>query len=1085
MAGNKLSLAIAINLLTENFKKGKNNVVSGLKSMQVRVMTFIAALGFGSIGLSNFVSKLISVAKETSRVTTALKNVSGGLANYAANQKFVNEIANKYGLEVNALTNNFAKFTASASAGNMAIDKQQKIFESAARASAAFNLTAADTDSVFRGLYQMMGKGKVASQELRLQIGEKLPIAVQAMANALGVSISEMEKMMASGKLLANDVLPKFADALDKLTPSVDLDNINTSLNRLENNFGILTEKLGVESKFKKIVDTINNGVIALANNLKTVFSALFLGIFFIATHNIVKIGKAWDALAMGQVDTSKKLHAKLVAAEAKKEAELVAVQKARMQYEVSAGTSKIKNLEKLRIAEKKFGMAVIAEEKARIAYTEGASAKKVGIATRGMNAIKIGATKLGMALKSLWVSFAPAMVLTALASVVMYFKNIYSESKRIANIRSEYNKRLSEVTSTDEIVKLKTTLKLYNEAKGNLAEQKKFKEELVKISGEQITKEEDINKVIAKRIKLLENQAKVDFMTREKLDIEKQIKEKSRELSIKYDFDSKDVGSMNPFKSIPALFKLSKVSGLDPETKNQLDELKALKESHTSITSDLQDLMKEIVLSSNTNTSSSSSSSSGTKSDELTKLEEKYAQSLRELEVKLQHGIIKQDEYNQSKDELIKSAFVEAKSSKDLSIVNSKFSKKLEEQLKQPLYNAQQAEIAKIQEDHGKAVEALSNQKKNTQLSEKEYNSKLLDLINKTVEQIGAMSNLTDAQKEYILNLQKQGSTLAVKEAYKPEKRDTTFDYKKTKIDIQSEELDVAKKNYAQLKDLASENLKEFEGELTSMMSNIKGLDEALKLAQVREDIKELNKEVTRGTLATADSMVSGVNNVVQSIQRINDAFSSTDASGWERIMALWEGIMSTVDSFLQIIDLIERLSQVTQMLTTAKQTEAAVDTATTTAKIANMAAETAAVNATVAEQTVVETTASSIKKTAATGEMAAKSTAAYASIPFAGPALAAAQIAAFTAMIAAASIPKFKDGGIIGGGATSGDQMLARVNAGEMILNKPQQGNLWKMLNSTSRVRGESLEVGGKVRGADIHLALKNYMRSTGKTL
>ena len=77
MAGKKLSLAIAINLLTENFRKGKNNVVGGLKSMQVRLMTFVAALGFGSIGLSNFVSKMIAVAKETSRVTSALKNRIG------------------------------------------------------------------------------------------------------------------------------------------------------------------------------------------------------------------------------------------------------------------------------------------------------------------------------------------------------------------------------------------------------------------------------------------------------------------------------------------------------------------------------------------------------------------------------------------------------------------------------------------------------------------------------------------------------------------------------------------------------------------------------------------------------------------------------------------------------------------------------------------------------------------------------------------------------------------------------------------------------------------------------------------------
>lgn len=35
----------------------------------------------------------------------------------------------------------------------------------------------------------MMSKGKVSSEELRLQMGERLPIALQAMAKAAGVSV--------------------------------------------------------------------------------------------------------------------------------------------------------------------------------------------------------------------------------------------------------------------------------------------------------------------------------------------------------------------------------------------------------------------------------------------------------------------------------------------------------------------------------------------------------------------------------------------------------------------------------------------------------------------------------------------------------------------------------------------------------------------------------------------------------------------------------------------------------------------------------------------------------------------------------
>ncbi|MGL5261194.1 MAG: tape measure protein, partial [Bacteroides sp.] len=118
--------------------------------------------------------------------------------------------------------------------------------------------------------------------------------------------------------------------------------------------------------------------------------------------------------------------------------------------------------------------------------------------------------------------------------------------------------------------------------------------------------------------------------------------------------------------------------------------------------------------------------------------------------------------------------------------------------------------------------------------------------------------------------------------------------------------------------------------------------------------------------------------------------------------------------------------------------------------------------------------------KTEAAMGETAAKSTAAYAKFPFVGVGLAAAAIAAMFALI-----PKFKDGGIVAGGPTSGDKILARVNAGEMILNQGQQSNLWKMLNNKSSVSGQSVNIGGRVRGSDIYLSLKNYMKSSGKKL
>ena len=113
--------------------------------------------------------RFAEVARATSRAQTALKNVSGTTAQYADNLSFIASLAKAYGLEVNALTANYARFTATANVSGMSLADQRKIFESLSRACAAFGLGADQTGYVFTALSQMMSKGKVSSEELRQQ----------------------------------------------------------------------------------------------------------------------------------------------------------------------------------------------------------------------------------------------------------------------------------------------------------------------------------------------------------------------------------------------------------------------------------------------------------------------------------------------------------------------------------------------------------------------------------------------------------------------------------------------------------------------------------------------------------------------------------------------------------------------------------------------------------------------------------------------------------------------------------------------------------------------------------------------------
>jgi hypothetical protein len=54
--------------------------------------------------------------------------------------------------------------------------------------------------------------------------------------------------------------------------------------------------------------------------------------------------------------------------------------------------------------------------------------------------------------------------------------------------------------------------------------------------------------------------------------------------------------------------------------------------------------------------------------------------------------------------------------------------------------------------------------------------------------------------------------------------------------------------------------------------------------------------------------------------------------------------------------------------------------------------------------------------------------------------------------ATVAAQAIQGFQDGGLVGGNSFSGDRVMARVNSGEMILNREQQANLFNQINNGS---------------------------------
>ena len=75
-------------------------------------------------------------------------------------------------------------------------------------------LSAEQSSGAFMALQQMLSKGTVQAEELRGQLGERIPGAFEYAAQAMGVTTRELGKMLEQGQVVAEDFVPKFADVL-------------------------------------------------------------------------------------------------------------------------------------------------------------------------------------------------------------------------------------------------------------------------------------------------------------------------------------------------------------------------------------------------------------------------------------------------------------------------------------------------------------------------------------------------------------------------------------------------------------------------------------------------------------------------------------------------------------------------------------------------------------------------------------------------------------------------------------------------------------------------------------------------------
>ena len=183
-----------------------STLATGVKTHAVGVLAFGAAAAMAG-------KQVLDASLQMDRLNKAYATITGS-SSAAQNQlDYMYDVTQRLGLQFQG-TAEAAKGFFAAGKDSALKDHLNGIFESVSMAGSALALSKDQMDGVFLALGQMISKGKVQAEELRGQLGERLPGAFDMAAKAMDVTTAKLDDMLKKGQVTAEEMLPKLAKVL-------------------------------------------------------------------------------------------------------------------------------------------------------------------------------------------------------------------------------------------------------------------------------------------------------------------------------------------------------------------------------------------------------------------------------------------------------------------------------------------------------------------------------------------------------------------------------------------------------------------------------------------------------------------------------------------------------------------------------------------------------------------------------------------------------------------------------------------------------------------------------------------------------
>jgi tape measure domain-containing protein len=204
---------------------------------------------FALTAVIEFTKKIFTTSAAFEGLRTTIDYATEGQQKNGQAFQYLINLANTYGKDLQSLAGTYSSFTASSNLAGIKLEESNKIFEAAVKASTALGKSNEDTQGILLAFSQIVSKGTVQAEELRGQIGERIPGAFNLAAKAMGVTTKELNKMLEQGQVISADFLPKFAVELENAFGAAaekKVNSLSSSLGRFKTAWDRFLESPGI-----------------------------------------------------------------------------------------------------------------------------------------------------------------------------------------------------------------------------------------------------------------------------------------------------------------------------------------------------------------------------------------------------------------------------------------------------------------------------------------------------------------------------------------------------------------------------------------------------------------------------------------------------------------------------------------------------------------------------------------------------------------------------------------------------------------------------------------------------------------------